>query len=130
MPYFQQEATMATATDLDMSSLTQPYVSISPTLSLSKDGDSDCDAYSLSSSVITSVEGGDTSPSSFQDNSSAEYWASLLRQSYTTLHNGGSLDAECLKAPRRRHAGTLRLGEGRGNCFHVLCCLMPHHGPF
>lgn len=103
---------MATATDFDMSSLTPPHVSLSPTLS--KDGYSDCDAYDLSSSVITSVEGGedgDTSSSSFLNNSSAEYWASILRLSYSTLHSDGSLDVECLKAPRRRHAGMLRLGE-------------------
>lgn len=102
---------MATGTHLDLSPL-KPSVSISPTLS--KNSDSDCDVYSLSSSVITSVEEGEDGhekSSSFLDNSSAEHWASLLRESYNALSGGALLDAECLKAPRRRHVGTLRLGE-------------------
>lgn len=42
---------------------------------------------------------------SWQINSSAEHWASILRQSLDALDSGGTLDTECLRAPRRRHAG-------------------------
>lgn len=62
---------------------------------------------------VTSVEGQDgrTTPPSLGDSStqSAGYWASIIRQSYNALYNGGTLDTECLKAPRRRHAGTYNL---------------------
>ena len=65
-------------------------------------------ADSLSQSVISN-EGRDDHTSTHADHcstQSAEYWASLIRQSLNALCNGGTLDTKCLKAPRRRHAGT------------------------
>ncbi|CAF9918000.1 MAG: hypothetical protein ALECFALPRED_000455 [Alectoria fallacina] len=81
---------------------------ISVTSALPEDADADRSANSPSPSV-TSVEGRDSenSPSSSGNSSiqSAEYWASLIRQSYNALYSGGTLDTEFLNAPRRRHAG-------------------------
>ncbi|KAF6233284.1 hypothetical protein HO173_008575 [Letharia columbiana] len=82
----------------------KPYLLIISTLP--DDGDRSANSPSL---IITSVGGQDdkTRPSSLDSCSThgAEYWASLIRQSYGALYSGGTLDTECLKAPRRRRAG-------------------------
>ena len=97
---------MASATDLDLTTL------LSIASSTSNEGDTDhaTDSPTLSLTLIEAQDGG-TVPSSPANTStySAEHWASLIRQSYNALCNGGTIHTECLKAPRRRHAGTYHL---------------------
>ena len=99
-----QKPNMASATDLGIP-LSTSRLAIA---SLSGDDEVESHADSLSRFVISN-EGRDDLTSTHSDHSttqSAEYWASIIRQSLNALCNGGTLDAKCLKAPRRRHAGT------------------------
>ena len=100
---------MATATELDVSLLTTRLSIASTTLN---EGDAD-QGFDSPTPSLTWVEGqdGGTGPSYPANTSthSAEHWASLIRQSYNVLCNGGTVDTECLKAPRRRRAGTYHL---------------------
>ena len=101
---------MATATNLDLTTL----LSIASTPLSESDADHAPDSPTLSLTLVEAQDGG-TVPS-FPANTSihsAEYWASLIRQSYNALCNGGTVDTECLKAPRRRHAGTHHLKSHR-----------------
>lgn len=117
---------MATITDLDKSSSTA-HLSKTSALPEYRDADRSVDSPSP---PVTSTGGqdGKTSPSS-PDNSStqsAEYWASLIRQSFSALYNGGTLEAECLKAPRRRHAGTYNPESHQtGSVGKLLLSLLP-----
>ena len=96
------KAIMASATGLDVTTL----LSIASTTLNEDDADHAPDSPTLSLTLVEAQDSG-TVPSSPANTStqSAEYWASLIRQSYNALCNGGTMDTECLKAPRRRHAG-------------------------
>lgn len=111
---------MATATDLAISSLT----SLLSITSLPK-----ADDVESTSPPANSIEGQDGNRSLSSDSSytqSAEYWASLLRRAFNALGNGGTLDTECLKAPRRRHAGTYHLDNGHVGV--IRPCSLPRFG--
>lgn len=115
-----QNAIMATATDLAISSLT----SLLSITSLPK-----ADDVESTSPPANSIEGQDGNRSLSSDSSntqSAEYWASLLRRAFNALGNGGTLDTECLKAPRRRHAGTYHLDNGHDGV--IRPCSLPRFG--
>ena len=95
---------MASVIDLDIPLLTSRLAIAS------LPGDDEVKGYADSlSRFVVSNEGRDDHMSTHADHSttqSAEYWASIIRQSLNALCNGGTLDTKCLKAPRRRHAGT------------------------
>ena len=96
------KANMASATVLDLATL----LSIASTASNESDEDRAAESPTLSLTLMEAQDGG-TVPSLPANISthSAAHWASLIRQSYNALCKGGSIDTECLKAPRRRHAG-------------------------
>ena len=90
----------ATATALDVSS---------PSYANSFSSDDDAGFYANTSSPsVSSFEGEDSNmgaSSNYSTVQSAEDWASLFRRSFNALYNGERLGFECLKAPRRNHAG-------------------------